>query len=256
MKRTLRLLVTSATYCQSSAASEGILEKDPENRWLAHGPRHRLNYEFIRDNALSASGLLVHEIGGPSVKPYQPPGLWEEISADKTANDFRGENSYKPDTAASKIYRRSLYTYNRRTIPPPTALSFDATPRDVCEVNRARTSTPLQALVMLNDVQILEASRVLAVNILGKKESGKTEERIAAAFSKILTRKPEKVEIQKLAALYREEFARFQKEPERAKKLLKTGRFPQNASLDPAEQAALMLVVSAIFNLDEALSKT
>jgi hypothetical protein len=256
MKRTLRLLVTSATYRQSSAASKEILEKDPENRWLARGPRYRLHYEFIRDNALAASGLLVREIGGPSVKPYQPPGLWEEISADKTANDFRGENSYKPDTAASKIYRRSLYTYNRRTIPPPTSLSFDAAPRDVCEVSRARTSTPLQALVMLNDEQILEASRVLAARILEEKSFRKTEERITEAFSRILTRKPEKVEIQKLAALYGEEFARFQKEPERAKKLLKTGRFPQNPALDPVEQAALMLVVSAIFNLDEAMSKT
>jgi len=260
MKRTLRLLVTSATYRQSSAAREEILEKDPENRWLARGPRYRLNYEFIRDNALAASGLLVPEIGGPSVKPYQPPGLWEEISADKTANDFRGENSYKPDTAASKIYRRSLYTYNRRTIPPPTSLSFDAAPRDVCEVNRARTSTPLQALVMLNDVQILEASRVLAARILeesrSREDSRGHDKIIAKAFSKILTRKPEKVEIQKLAALYRAEFSRFQKEPERAKKLLNTGRFPQNPSLDLAEQAALMLVVSAIFNLDEAVSKT
>ncbi len=260
MKRTLRLLVTSATYRQSSAAGKDILEKDPENRWLARAPRYRLNYEFIRDNALAVSGLLVQELGGPSVKPYQPPGIWEEISADKTANDFRGENSYKPDTAASKIYRRSLYTYNRRTIPPPTSLSFDAAPRDVCEVGRGRTSTPLQALVMLNDVQILEASRVFAARILEENRSRKDgrghDKVIEAAFSKILTRKPAKVEIQKLEALYREEFARFQKEPERAKKLLKTGRFPQNPALDPAEQAALMLVVSAIFNLDEAVSKT
>lgn len=256
IKRTLRLLVTSATYRQSSVASEKLLEKDPENRWLARGPRYRLNYEFIRDNALAASGLLVPEIGGPSVKPYQPPGLWEEISADKTANDFRGENSYKPDTAAAKIYRRSLYTYNRRTIPPPTSLSFDAAPRDVCEVSRARTSTPLQALVMLNDVQILEAARVLAARVLQDNAGQSPESNIATIFRQILIRKPEKTEIHKLAALYQEEIVRYRQDPERAKKLLKTGRYPQNAALDPAEQAAMMLVVSAIFNLDEAVSKT
>lgn len=256
MKRTLRLLVTSATYRQSSAIQAGLLEHDPENYWLARGPRYRLNYEFIRDNALAASGLLVREIGGPSVKPYQPSGIWEEISADKTANNFRGENSYTPDTAAAKIYRRSLYTYNRRTIPPPTALSFDAAPRDVCEVNRARTSTPLQALVMLNDVQILEAARVLAANTLRDNPGQSPETNIAAIFRRVLVRKPEKAEIQKLAALYRDEFARFQQSPERAKKLLKTGRYPQNTSQHPAEQAALMLVTSTIFNLDEAVSKT
>ena len=256
VKKMLRLMVTSATYRQSSVAGRELREKDPENLWLARGPRYRLNYEFIRDNALAASGLLVREIGGPSVKPYQPAGIWEEIGTEKSANNFRGEFSYVPDTAANKIYRRSLYTYNKRTIPPPAMLSFDIAPRDVCEVRRARTSTPLQALAMLNDEQILEASRVLAGKISEKKDLKKTEEKIAAAFFKILTRKPEKAEIQKLAALYREEFARFQKEPERAKKLLRTGRFPQNPALDPAEQAALMLVVSAIFNLDEAVSKT
>jgi len=262
MKRMLRLLVTSATYRQSSAADAKRLEQDPENRWLARAPRYRLHYEFVRDNALAASGLLVSEIGGPSVKPYQPPGIWEEISADKTANNFRGENAYIPDTAAAKIYRRSLYTYNRRTIPPPTALSFDAAPRDVCEVRRARTSTPLQALTMLNDVQILEAARVLGVRSLEfeVRSSGDPAERmetvIAEVFRRILTRRAEKVEIQKLVALYQETLSRYRQMPEQAKKLLQVGRYPQNTAFDPAEQAALMLVVSAIFNLDEAMSKT
>lgn len=256
IRRTLRLLVTSATYRQTSAAGAGLLERDPENRWLARGPRYRLNYEFIRDNALAASGLLVREIGGPSVKPYQPPGIWEEISADKTANNFRGENAYVPDTAAAKIYRRSLYTYNRRTIPPPTSLSFDAAPRDVCEVNRARTSTPLQALVMLNDVQVLEAARVLAARMMKERGDQSPEAIISAIFSRVLIRRPEKPEIRKLTELYQGELARFQQDPGRAKKLLSTGRFPQDPALDPAAQAALMLVTSAIFNLDEALSKT
>jgi hypothetical protein len=256
IKRSLRLFVTSSTYRQSSVANEEKLEKDPENRWLARGPRYRLNYEFLRDNALAASGLLVPEIGGPSVKPYQPPGLWEEISADKTANNFRGENTYVPDTAAAKLYRRSLYTYNRRTIPPPTSLAFDAAPRDVCEVARARTSTPLQALVMLNDVQILEAARVLASRVLREQAGATPDARIAALFRRILVRKPGKTEIRQLTELYAGELARFQKDPEKARKLLKTGRYPQTNDTDPAEQAALMLVASAIFNLDEAMSKS
>ncbi len=258
VKKMVRLMVTSATYRQSSVADRELREKDPENLWLARGARYRLNYEFIRDNALAASGLLVREIGGPSVKPYQPPGIWEEISTEKSANNFRGEFSYIPDTAANKLYRRSLYTYNKRTIPPPTMLSFDINPRDVCEVRRARTSTPLQALVMLNDEQILEAARVLAGQVLqdGREHGKKTEEEIATAFRRILTRKPERGEIQKLAALYRDELTRYQKSPAQAKKLLQTGRYPQNTSLDPAEQSAMMLVMSAIFNLDEALSKT
>lgn len=258
MKKMLRLMVTSATYRQSSVAGQALREKDPENFWLARGPRYRLNYEFIRDNALAASGLLVREIGGPSVKPYQPAGIWEEISTEKSANNFRGEFSYVPDTAANKLYRRSLYTYNKRTIPPPTMLSFDIAPRDVCEVRRARTSTPLQALAMLNDVQILEAARVLAGQVLrsGHEQGKKPEEEISAAFRRVLTRKPEKSELQKLGALYRDELTRFQSSPGQAKKLLQTGRYPQNTALDPAEQSAMMLVVSAIFNLDEAMSKT
>ena len=254
MKRMLRLLVTSATYRQSSAASPDLLERDPENRWLARAPRYRMHYEFVRDNALAVSGLLIREIGGPSVKPYQPSGLWEEISADKTANNFRGENTYVPDTAAAKIYRRSLYTFNRRTIPPPTSLSFDAAARDVCEVRRARTSTPLQALVMLNDPQILEASRVLA-GAIQSTGNGQTEANIAEAFRRVLLRRPSKVEVSKLTELYQGELARYRQSPAAAKRLLQVGRYPQNTALDPAEQAAMMLVVSTIFNLDEAMNK-
>ena len=258
VKHLLRLMVTSATYRQSSVADGDLLERDPENLWLARGPRNRLNYEFIRDNALAASGLLVREIGGPSVKPYQPAGIWEEIGTEKTANNFRGEFSYVPDTAADKLYRRSLYTYNKRTIPPPTSLAFDVAPRDVCEVRRARTSTPLQALVMLNDVQILEASRVLAARVMedGRRAGASPDDQIAEAFRRITTRKPERAELQKLTELFRDTQDRYRQSPESAQKLLHTGRFPQQRQLDPATQAAMMLVVSAIFNLDEAMSKT
>jgi hypothetical protein len=258
VKHLLRLMVTSATYRQSSVAAGDLLERDPENLWLARGPRNRLNYEFIRDNALAASGLLVREIGGPSVKPYQPAGIWEEIGTEKTANNFRGEFSYVPDTAADKLYRRSLYTYNKRTIPPPSSLAFDVAPRDVCEVRRARTSTPLQALVMLNDVQIMEAARVLAARVMedGRQTGASQDDQIAEAFRRITTRRPERRELQKLTALFRDMRDRYRQSPESAQKLLHTGRFPQQNQLDPADQAAMMLVLSAIFNLDEAMSKT
>ena len=250
----IRLMVTSAAYRQVSAADKTAIAADPDNIWLARGPRFRLNYELIRDAALASSGLLVEEIGGPSVKPYQPPGIWEAISTEKTANNFRGEFTYVPDTAARKIYRRSLYTYNKRTIPPQTSLAFDAPARDVCEVRRARTSTPLQSLTMLNDMQILEASRVLAMRVLEQKLPG-DRDRVAAVFQKILTRRPEKKELDKLLELFDEELLVFQKKPERAEKLLKSGRFPQNPALDGARSAALMLVASAVFNLDEAVVK-
>lgn len=257
MKRTLRLLVTSATYRQSSATNPDLQSQDPENQWLARGPRHRLPFEMLRDQALAAADLLVPEIGGPSVKPYQPPGLWEEIAADKTGNDFRGENTYKVDTLLANLWRRSLYTYNRRTIPPPAMLAFDVAPRDVCEVRRPRTSTPLQALNQLNDEQMLEASRVLACNVLKNKDLGtNAQARVEAVFRKILCRKPTRQESKLLADLYASELARFQRDPERAKKLLKIGRYPQDESLDCSDCAALMLVASTVFNLDEAVSKT
>jgi hypothetical protein len=251
MKRALRQMVCSATFRQSAQASDDHRNKDPENNWLARGPRFRLHYEFIRDNALAASGLLVRQLGGPSVKPYQPDGIWDAIAADKTANNFRGENSYTVDTLPERLYRRSLYTYNRRTIPPPTALAFDSAPRDVCEVSRSRTSTPLQALVMLNDPQVLEASRVLAGKLLQGTPAAK--DCIARAFSAILTRPAESKELALLAGLYESEYERFRQEPKRAKKVLEVGHYPQVPVPDVPMHAALMLTVGAIFNLDEAM---
>ena len=250
IKKALRQMVTSATYRQSSVADESTREKDPENTWLTRGPRFRMYYEFIRDNALVAAGLLNPEIGGPPVRPYQPPGLWEAISTEKTANNFRGEATYVPDTSAAKKYRRSLYTFNRRTIPPPTTLSFDAAPRDVCEVRRNRTSTPLQALVMLNDPQIMDASRILAEKLLAKYPTD-ARQSITDAFKKILTRAPENKELAVLQELYQSELVRFHTSPDRAKSLLQ-----KTTANDPAAHAALTLTLSAIFNLDEAMSKS
>jgi hypothetical protein len=254
LKRLLRQMVTSTTYRQSSVCSTALRERDPDNTLLARGGHYRLPYEFIRDNVLVSAGLLVREIGGPSVRPLQPPGLWEEIGTEKSANNFRGEFTYVPDTLPEKRYRRSLYSYNKRTIPPPAHIMFDAPMRDNCEVRRNRTSTPLQALNLLNDPQILEASRALAQQLLEKPE--KEEARIELAFYCITGRKPVSRELSALAGLFREEQSRYQKQPDLARKLLSAGRYPQAKNADPNTLAALMLTVSTIFNLDEAISKT
>ena len=256
IKKALRRMVLSATYRQSAVLQPGALERDPENRWLARGPRYRMQYEFIRDNALVASGLLVRQLGGPPVRPYQPPGLWEALSTEKSSNNYRGEYSYVPDTLADKRYRRSLYTFNRRTIPPPAALAFDALPRDVCEVSRGRTSTPLQALAMLNDPQILEAARVLSGKLLEANQKAPVSNQIQVAFRQIISRIPSSEEVRILEQLYTTEYQRYQQSPHRAKRMLEVGRYPFQSDLDPAIHCALMLTVSAIFNLDEALSKS
>jgi hypothetical protein len=257
LKRLLRQMVTSAAYRQSSQASQDDLTRDPENRWLARAPRYRLAYEIIRDQLLATSGLLVKKIGGPSVKPFQPPGLWEEISTEKTADAFRGEFSYVPDTSADKMYRRSIYTYNRRTIPPPTHLIFDAPMRDLCEVRRTRTSTPLQALALLNDQQALEAARVLAQRLIRETPGETPEKRIEKAFRRIAGRQPARSELKSLAEFYRQQQTRFTRQKNQAALLLQqTGPYPQEKKLDPAEQVALLLSIQIIYNLDEVISKT
>jgi hypothetical protein len=234
MKHLLRLMVTSATYRQSAVADEKRMAADPENIWWSRGPRMRMPYEFIRDNVLISSGLMVFELGGPSVKPWQPAGLWEEISTEKTANAFRGEYSYIPDTLPVKKYRRSVYTYQRRTIPPPTHLTFDAPMRDNCEVRRTRSNTPLQALILLNDKQIQEAAMALSRGIIEEKDPKK---RIETAFQRILTRKPDAGELKQLWAFYQSEATRFA---------------GASAVRDP-ELEALMLTVTVIYNMDEAV---
>lgn len=257
VKRLLRQMVTSAAYRQSSEASKADLANDPENIWLARGPRYRLPYEFIRDQILATSGLLVKKIGGPSVKPYQPPGLWEEISTEKTTDAFRGEFSYVPDTGADKMYRRSIYTYNRRTIPPPTHLSFDAPMRDLCEVRRTRTSTPLQALALLNDRQVLEAARVLAQRMIRDSRNDAPEKRIEKAFRRIAGRQPGRSELQDIAGFYRRQQERYGRQKDQAELLLQqTGPYPRDKNVNPAEQVALMLCIQIMYNLDEVMSKT
>jgi hypothetical protein len=250
IKQLLKMMVMSSTYKQSSASNKHLHEIDPDNIYLARSSRYRMNSEMIRDNILFSSGLLNDELGGPSVKPYQPEGLWEAIAS----GPGRGESVYIPDTG-DKLYRRSLYTYWRKTIPPPSMLIFDASIKEFCEVSRVRTSTPLQALNMLNDPQVLEAARVLGSTLVAD-QSLSTEKKVTLAFRKIIDRQPEKHEIEILLQGYREEFERYSATPAEAKKYLQVGAYPQNKSLDAIACAAMMHVVSMIYNLDEAISKS
>ena len=251
IKYMLKLMVTSATYRQSSASTKKLEERDPDNIYLARSSRYRLNTEMIRDNILFSSGLLHRELGGPSVKPYQPEGLWEAISVGVKG---RGESEYIPDKG-EKLYRRSLYTYWRKTIPPPAMLIFDAPMKEFCEVRRVRTSTPLQALNLLNDPQLLEAARVLASKLVEDKTLT-LDKKISLAFRKIISRYPRQEEIEILKKGYQDEYDRYQADPEEAGKFLRVGAYPQNQDVDTVECAAMMHMVSIIFNLDEAISKS
>jgi hypothetical protein len=239
-------MVTSATYRQSSAADARLLERDPANEWLARGPAYRMSAEQIRDNALAASGLLVRRIGGPSVYPYQPPGLWEELATRNATTYVQGEGE--------DLYRRSLYTVWKRSTPPPSAISFDAADRLICAVRRQRTSTPLQALVLLNDPQYVEAARMVAERMI-KDGGSDPDDRITLGFRLLTSRRPQPDERQLLRDLYDEELAHFQTHRQEARSLLSVGEQPRDAKLDAAETAALTVVASTLINLDEAVNK-
>ena len=251
IKSMLKFMVMSATYRQSSTASEKLRERDPENIFLARSSRYRLSSEMIRDNMLFSSGLLHQELGGPSVKPYQPEGLWEAISVGIKG---RGETEYIADKG-EKLYRRSLYTYWRKTIPPPSMLIFDAPLKEFCEVRRVRTSTPLQALNLLNDPQMLEAARVLGTKLIEAKELS-LEEKVVTAFRRVISRQPTQSEVEVLLQAHQEEYERFVSDPAAAEQFLTVGDYPQNNSLDRIQCAAMMHVVTIIYNLDEAISKS
>ena len=246
LKGLLRQIVLSQTYTQSSAASPQALEVDPANVKLARGPSYRLAAEQIRDNALTASGLLVRTLGGPSVYPYQPPGLWEELAT-------RNATTYTQGTGED-LYRRSLYTVWKRTTPPPSAISFDASERLLCTVKRQRTSTPLQALVLLNDVQYVEAARVLAERVL--LEAGPTtEDRITLAYRLLTSRRPTTTEMAAVKALHDTERATFAARPTAAQALRKAGEKTPTRTLDAVDVAAWTVVASTIMNTDEAVNK-
>jgi hypothetical protein len=246
LKALLRRMVLSATYRQSSVADVALRERDPANEWLARGPSHRLAAEQIRDGALAASGLLVRRIGGPSVHPYQPPGLWKELA---TRNATEYEQGHGDD-----LYRRSLYTVWKRSSPPPAAISFDAADRLFCSVKRQRTSTPLQSLVLLNDPQYLEAARVLGERMI--REGGDSpEERIIHGFRLVTSRAPDARERALLQALLEDELAAFRGDPEAARAFLAVGERPRDPAISPAEGAAYAVVASTVMNVDGAVYK-
>jgi hypothetical protein len=247
VKAVQRSIVTSATYRQSSRATPNLERRDPENRLLARGPRFRLPAEVVRDNALAAAGLLVERIGGPSVKPYQPAGLWEELAGGA------GEGPYIQDRGPN-LYRRSLYVYRKRTVPHPDLATFDAPSREVCQVRRARTDTPLQALELLNDVTYVEAARRLGQLMLT--EGGSTDEqRLVYAFRRATARPPTAEELRVVArglARYRE---RFRADVAAARQFAHHGDSPVDEKLDPVELAACTAAAEVILNLDETCTK-
>ncbi len=248
IKYLVKKIVSSATYRQSAEISEKALAKDPDNTWLSHAPRTRLKAEFVRDLVLFSSGLLVNQIGGPSVKPYQPAGLWE------SATSGRGElATYKQDKG-DKLYRRGLYTFIKLTVPPPSMILFDASNRDQCEVTRLQTNTPLQALAMMNDPTVLEASRVLAQKLLAANKDEQTN--IKTAFLRILCRTATREEMTILSRYHKEQLELFRTGQLDAKATLKAGEYPQDAKLDPASQAALMKTINLIYNMEEAIVKS
>ena len=246
LKAYIKMLVMSATYQQSSVASPELLEQDPDNIFLARAPSYRMTAEMIRDNALAASGLLVSTIGGPSVHPYQPAGLWKELAT-------RNETEYKQGEG-DELYRKSMYTIWKRSTPPPSMISFDASERNVCLVQRQKTSTPLQALVLLNDPQYVEASRALAERML--REGGDSvEEQITYAFRLLTSRYPLDHEIEMLKKLYQEEYAHFEAHPSDVEALLAVGEAAVDTRLPQLEIAAGTIVASTIMNFDEAYIK-
>lgn len=243
-----RMIVTSATYRQSSKVTPELLEKDPENKLLSRGPRYRMDAEMIRDNALAASGLLVTDIGGPSVKPYQPSGIWKAVgyTSSNTAN-FARDNG-------DALYRRSMYTFLKRTAPPPAMQTLDAPDRESCTVRRARTNTPLQALLLMNDIQFVEAARSLAERMMT--EGGEdTASRIRYGFRLATSRLPDEAEVAVMEAAYDDHLAEYEKKPLAAGRLVETGEAPRDSTLNVKELAAWTMVANLILNLDETITK-
>ena len=246
-----RLIVTSATYRQASAAPRLAIREDPENRLLARGARFRLTAEAIRDVALQVGGLLRPEIGGVSVFPYQPPGLWEELMS-RGDNDSFTAQKYVQDRG-EKLYRRSMYTFWKRTSAPANLSTFDAPDRQVCTVRRPRTNTPLQALALLNDPTFVEAARQLASRLLAEPQTDR--QRIARAFQLATSRVPRAEETELLLKLYADQLARFRNDESAARHLLAVGDSALGPVVDPASLAAWTMVASAILNLDEVITK-
>jgi hypothetical protein len=243
VKAMQKLIVTSATYRQSSQATPELSVQDPENRLLSHGSRYRLPAEVVRDQALAAAGLLSEKIGGPSVKPYQPDGLWAEAASGNYQQDH-GEN----------LYRRSLYTFWKRAVPPPSMLMFDASPRESTVVSSSRTDTPLQALNLMNDVTYVEAARVLAERAMSEGGSD-SNKRLDFTFQQLAARLPSSVEHKILADAFQTFLDGYKMDVPSAQKLISQGEHPRNTKLDIPELAAYTAVASMMLNLDEVVTK-
>ncbi|MFD2936080.1 DUF1553 domain-containing protein [Spirosoma flavum] len=241
-----KLIVMSATYRQSSSVSEKARENDPDNIFLSRGPSYRMAAEQVRDIALAASGLLTQRLGGPSVRPYQPAGIWEALATRNAVKYIQSQGD--------SLYRRSMYTIWKRSSPAPMMLNFDAAERHTCVVKRQKTSTPLQALITLNDPQFVEAARVL---VQRRKESGETDksELINQIFKAVISRPARPEEMTLMKQFYTEELADFKRNPKRARELLSVGKYPLDEKLNPSELAAWTVVASTIMNFDEAIIK-
>jgi len=249
IKHLVKTIVMSSTYRQSAEVSSKKLAKDPENDYLSWSPRNRFPAEIVRDHVLASSGLLNPEIGGPSVKPYQPKGLWD------AATSGRGLLQRYVQDDGEDLYRRGMYTFIKRTVPPPSMLIFDASNRDQCEVKRVNTSTPLQSLVMLNDPHVLEASRVLAEKLMLKDIP--IDDKIEEAFRRIICRKLKEKEKTLLVNYFEEEYANNTQVPAKADSLLMIGEYPHETGIEnPAETAALMQVIHTIYNMEEAITRS
>jgi hypothetical protein len=248
VKRFFKLLVTSATYRQAATLSAQKLDLDPGNRLLSRGPRFRMDAEMVRDHALAASGLLVRKIGGPSVKPYQPEGVWEAI-----AMNVSNTRSYEPGSGED-LYRRSLYTFIKRMAPPASMDIFNAPNREYCVVRRERTNTALQALVTLNDEHFVEAARQLAQHAI-QQGGGSTLRRLQAIGRRLLARDFQPDEIALMESTLQQLRRHYASNADDARQLIAVGQSPADAQLDPTELAAWTMLTNALMNLDEALNK-
>ena len=241
IKAFIKQMVLSVTYRQSSIPTPEAKEQDFSNVLYSRYPAHRLSAELVRDNALAASGLLVPQIGGPSVYPYQPAGLWEALATRNATNYVQNHGD--------SLYRRSIYTIWKRSAPPPAMLNFDATDRSYCVVRRQKTASPLQALVLMNDPQFVEAARILAEKMI--KNSKDVAGRLEYGFQALTSRKPRPAELLEISRLFEKEWTHFKQHPELASQLLKVGEYARDSNLDAAEVAAYTIVASMLMNFDE-----
>jgi len=240
VKWLLKQIVTSSTYRQSSVGDPQSWARDPNNRLLSRGPRQRMNAHVLRDHTLLVSGLLADRMYGPSVRPYMPPGIWDIANGPK----------YAPGKGAD-LYRRSLYTYWRRTIPPPTMMIFNSAAREMCEPYRPQTNTPLQALTLMNNVAFVEAARFLAERMLTGQS---VEASIQLGFAHVMQRPAADHELRILIAAYDKYRAKYQRDPASARAILAIGAKSRNAKLNVIDHAAMTMVASTIMNMDEAIT--